>query len=117
MRSRGTWAVERSGIRCAGLVRALRRRGPEATDDLGTFWKLVDRWICRCARILHPYPAERFDASIQGRSRMREYRTYGSVRGAPGNRRPYRDDDIVRLSIQPNDAHLSKARPRWWRAG
>jgi len=22
---------------------------------------------------------------------MREFRTYGSVRGAPGNRRPYRD--------------------------
>src|SRR6185312_4299429 len=27
----------------------------------------------------------------QGRSRMRENRSYGSVRGAPGNRRPYRD--------------------------
>jgi hypothetical protein len=28
---------------------------------------------------------------IQDKSRMRDFRTYGSVRGALGNRRPYRD--------------------------
>ena len=28
----------------------------------------------------------------QGRSRMREFRTYGSVRGALSNERPYRDN-------------------------
>jgi hypothetical protein len=30
-------------------------------------------------------------SNTQGGSRMRECRTYGSVRGAPGNGRPYRD--------------------------
>ena len=29
--------------------------------------------------------------TIQGKSRMREFRTYGSVRGAVSNDRPYRD--------------------------
>lgn len=28
---------------------------------------------------------------IRGKSRVREYRQHGSVRGAPGNRRLYRD--------------------------
>src|SRR5271157_5429623 len=32
-----------------------------------------------------------FDASIQDKSRMREIRSYGSVRGASGDRCPYRD--------------------------
>jgi len=31
------------------------------------------------------------DARIRGKSRMREYLTYGSARGAPSNRCPYRD--------------------------
>jgi hypothetical protein len=30
---------------------------------------------------------------------MRENRTYGSVRGAPGNRRSYRDIDDLRFTI------------------
>ena len=30
-------------------------------------------------------------AMIRGKSRMRESRSYGSVRGVPGNRHPYRD--------------------------
>ena len=30
-------------------------------------------------------------AMIRGKSRMREIRSYGSVRGVPGNRHPYRD--------------------------
>jgi len=32
----------------------------------------------------------------QGRSRMRESRTYGSVRGAGRNLRPYRDRSVIR---------------------
>jgi hypothetical protein len=31
---------------------------------------------------------------------MREFRSYGSVRGAPGNRRPYRDPSIHWIACQ-----------------
>jgi len=34
-------------------------------------------------------------SSTRDRSRMREFRTYGSVRGAPSNGRPYRDNRLV----------------------
>ncbi len=36
--------------------------------------------------------------STRGRSRIRESRTYGSVRGAPGNRRSYREQLITKKS-------------------
>jgi len=35
-------------------------------------------------------------SGTQGRSRMRESRTYGSVRGALGNERPYRERSAIR---------------------
>ncbi len=34
---------------------------------------------------------------IQGKSRMRETRSYGSVRGVPGDRHPYRDFNTARV--------------------
>ncbi len=34
-------------------------------------------------------------SNTQGGSRMRESRTYGSVRGASGNGRPYRDQAVL----------------------
>ena len=43
------------------------------------------------AKILHPWPQQRFAVRYRGRSRMPELRPYGSVRGAAGNSRPYRD--------------------------
>ena len=42
--------------------------------------------VRQCSRIPHAVPSH-----TQGGSRMRESRTYGSVRGAPSNGRPYRD--------------------------
>jgi hypothetical protein len=38
-----------------------------------------------------PTPTPASTLLIQDKSRMREFRTYGSVRGVPGNRHPYRD--------------------------
>ena len=35
-------------------------------------------------------------AMIRGKSRMREIRSYGSARGVPGNRHPYRDPSSQR---------------------
>src|SRR5258708_8609344 len=34
-------------------------------------------------------------SNTRGGSRMREFRPYGSVRGAPSNGRPYRDSDVL----------------------
>ena len=45
-------------------------------------------------------------ASIRGRSRMREFRSYGSVRGAPGNRRSYRDSNKKR-GRRPRDPKIA----------
>ena len=73
--------------------RALRRRSQRGRMTWERFWPLVDRWIPRarsCIRI-------RTCAStpnIRGKSRMQQFCTYGSVRGAPGNRRPYRDSGM-----------------------
>src|SRR5271169_357355 len=43
-------------------------------------------------------------SDTQGGSRMRESRTYGSVRGAPSNGRPYRD------RVKPCEAALAVVR-------
>ena len=41
---------------------------------------------------------------IQDKSRMREIRSYGSVRGALGNQSPYRDPDVGRLEAAVHHA-------------
>src|SRR5215469_16155902 len=53
----------------------------------------------------------------QGGSRMREFRTYGSVRGAFGNGRPYRDHSLLVSAAQPEGGAVltqswNRARPR-----
>jgi hypothetical protein len=67
-----------------------RRAGAkENADQKRTF-----RTQCRaaCHRIWTAYGKRQASPSdIQGRSRMRESRTYGSVRGARSNARPYRE--------------------------
>jgi hypothetical protein len=48
---------------------------------------------------------------IQGRSRMREIRTYGSVRGAVSNDRPYRDNIgaiFLPAIFLPTFCHMAK---------
>ncbi len=52
--------------------------------------------------------------SIQGKNRVREERPHGSVRGAPGNRRPYRDRPRPRA---PAIGPASGARLRARRSG
>ena len=63
--------------------RALRRRSQRRPMTWARYLRLVRRWI-PSARILHPHPNVRFDATIQGRSRMQQSCTYGSVRGVAG---------------------------------
>lgn len=46
---------------------------------------------------------------IQDRSRMREFRSYGSVRGVPGNWHPYRDTEYM---LDFNDAEWKRIHVR-----
>ena len=48
----------------------LRRRSQRARLTQERLSRLTDRWLPR-PRILHPYPQERFDVRIRGKSRMR----------------------------------------------
>jgi RNA-directed DNA polymerase len=61
--------------------RALRCRSQRTRLTWERMFRLVERWL-PTVRIQHPWPNTRFDANIQGRSPVREYRTLGSVRGA-----------------------------------
>jgi RNA-directed DNA polymerase len=49
---------------------ALRRRSQRTTMTWARMCRLADRWL-PTVRILHPWPAARFDARIQGRSPVR----------------------------------------------
>ena len=70
--------------------RALRRRSQKDHFSWARIEKLADDWLPK-PRILHPWQAIASPSTTQGGSRMRESRTYGSVRGAPSNGRPYRN--------------------------
>jgi RNA-directed DNA polymerase len=71
-------------------LRMLRRRSPRSRWTWKRFMERLGN-LLPAVEILHPYPRERFDANIQGRNRVRESRQHGTVRGAAGNRCPYRD--------------------------
>ena len=70
--------------------RALRRRSQKDRTSWERVTVLADRWLLK-PRITHPWPSARFAVKYPGWSRMREFRPYGSVRGARSNARPYRD--------------------------
>ncbi len=55
---------------CRYWRHVLRRRSQRRKPDWEQLRPIFDRWIPR-PRTLHPYPDVRFDARIQGRSRMR----------------------------------------------
>ena len=55
---------------CRYWRHVLRRRSQRRKPDWEPLRPIFDRWIPR-PRTLHPYPDKRFDARIQGRSRMR----------------------------------------------
>ena len=69
-------------------------------------------------QILQPYPNLRFDAkhpSIRVKNRVRSQRQHGSVRGAAGNRCPYRDrftSMAMRADIPIKSACGEKSAPR-----
>jgi hypothetical protein len=68
---------------------SLRHRSQKGAVTWETMTRLATRWLPQ-ARVCHPDPSERLAVMIRGRSPVR-FRSPGSVRGAVGNRRPYRD--------------------------
>ena len=67
----------------------------------------ADRHTCGCGCI-------GCASSTRDRSRMREFRSYGSVRGAPSNGRPYRKNwPTADLDRSPN-RHLTGAKLTLW---
>ena len=72
--------------------RTLRRRSQKDTDDVGNgSTALAERWLPTAAYHSSLAQLNASPSNTQGGSRMREIRPYGSVRGARGNARPYRD--------------------------
>jgi len=55
---------------CRYWRRALERRSQRGRLTVNRLARLANRWLPR-PKVLHPYPARRFDALIQGKSRMR----------------------------------------------
>ncbi|MFH0981457.1 MAG: hypothetical protein V2A79_07955 [Planctomycetota bacterium] len=97
--------------------RTLRRRSQRTCITWDRMTKIVNAWLPR-ARILHPWPEQRCAAIIQGKSRMRSFRSYGSVRGAARKGGPYRDRfteriltvvQTLRLQHRPVLDHLRQA--------
>jgi hypothetical protein len=62
-------------------------------DDEDFYWK-VQGHLIKEGRSFIRGPACGSPLDTQGRSRMREFRSYGSVRGALRDERPYRDHSI-----------------------
>jgi RNA-directed DNA polymerase len=67
----------------------LRRRSQRSCLNWACMKRLAKIWLPP-TRVLHPWPEARFAVFIQGRSRMRWPRQYGSVRGAARKSGSYR---------------------------
>src|SRR5436309_6240421 len=70
--------------------RTLRQRSQKDWTTWERIKRLADDWLPK-PRILHPWPASRFAVHTRGGSRVPELGSHGSVRGARGNSRPYRE--------------------------
>ena len=83
-----------NGTGTPGMERVERRAGAEGNANRQSTHRAQNRErvsqalerVRQCRRIVRASPSH-----TRGGSRMRESRTYGSVRGAPSNGRPYRD--------------------------
>ena len=76
--------------------RSLRRRSQKDCTTWKRITKQANGFLPR-ARILHPWPEQRFGVKHPRGSRVPELGPLGSVRGALSNERPYRDRPNRRL--------------------
>jgi hypothetical protein len=93
--------------------RTLRRRSQMDGMTWERIMRLANDWLPN-PHILHPWPQARFAAKHRGASRMRETRSYGSVRGALSNELAYRE--LVRAcSSRADDLSPTWRAPFRWR--
>ena len=97
-RNRGRLWVFRERI-LRSWCHTLRRRSQRHRRTWQRLYRLAIQWLPE-PHIMHPYPAQRLRVTTRGRSTVRECRTPGSVRGASGNWRPYRDPTIEKLPFR-----------------
>src|SRR5260370_16049104 len=89
LRASGSMSPDSGGARFDGAVKRTARRGHGSRSWLTTSFPNPASFILGQACAL--------PSNTQGGSRMRESRTYGSVRGACSNGRPYRDPNSQSL--------------------
>ncbi len=92
--------AQRLRAKLRNLKEELRRRLHVLVTE-ARMKRIADIWL-PTPRIYQPYPERRLAVMIQGKNPVPQFRSQGSVRGAVGNRRPYRD-------------HLSSRNPKWCR--
>src|SRR5262252_2952961 len=88
-RNRGRLRVCRD-CRLRDWCRIVRRRSQRQRLTWQRRYPLATPWL-PAPHLRHPYPAQRWRVTTQGKSPVRSCRTPGSVRGVSGNRHPYRD--------------------------
>jgi RNA-directed DNA polymerase len=86
---------------------SLSRRSQKGGITWQRIKQIADDWLPQ-PKILLPWPQQRFASDTQGRSRMPELGPYGSVRGAAGNSRPYRERRPRRRAELPQWAVVRK---------
>src|SRR5260370_18055420 len=96
LRPSGSMSPDSGGARFDGAVKRTARRGHGSRSWLTTSFPNPASFILGQACAL--------PSNTQGGSGMRESRTYGSVRGACSNGRPYRDPDAVQCAVEVQEA-------------
>ena len=78
--------------------------------------RLVKAWLPP-PRILHPWPAQRFDVNHLGGSRVRKWRLLGSVREVLSNAHPHREQNRPLAAGQMNLKQTSSGIARQIKSG
>ena len=87
----GRWGQVVAGVNSCHLPAYFRCEASRAVSAASQ-WQLA-----------RPDPSPSLTSNTQGRSRMRELRMSGSVRGVPSNGHPYRDPQMVRANSRTDD--------------
>lgn len=105
-----------AGERSVEVVDLWRRSLKRRQKDRMT-WARIDQlaneWLPP-PHVLHPWPEERMAVGYPSRSRMPKLGTYGSVRGVPGDRHPYRDRRKRWARKSEPGNRVNRFAPRGW---
>src|SRR5262245_26874463 len=106
--------AESSAVMTAAAEPVERRAGTKGNADWqSTYWTQRQGSVSQALERIRQV----FAVRTRGRSRMRESCTYGSVRGALSNERPYRNRRLWRLWPLRPSRHIDPASVRTCRCG